>query len=102
VFGHLEDQLSCCLIRLNHVLALRFQTQKPEMSAPVTWTRKTAGELLSLLPLPAPASIYFQRAPSKKVGLVVLGATRGLIATDSCLQPFVPIQAISYLEISPS
>jgi hypothetical protein len=34
--------------------------------------------------------------------LVVLGVVRGLVATDSYLLPFIPLQAISYLEISPS
>ena len=102
VFGLLEDNLTWSLVRLNQVLALRFQTQAPEISPLVTWTRKTAGELLASLPLPAEANLWFQPEPDKKVGLVVLGATRGLIATNSHLLPFVPLQAISCLEICPS
>ena len=102
VFGLLEDNFTWSLIRLNHVLALRFQTQDPEVSLRVSWTRKTAGELLTSLDLPAPATLWLQREPQKKVGLVVLGATRGLVATDSHLLPFVPLQAISCLEISSS
>jgi len=102
VFGLLEDNLTWSLVRLNHVLALRFQTQAPEISPVVTWTRKTAGELLASLALPAEANLWFQKEPSKKVGLVVLGATRGLVATNGHLLPFVPLQAISCLEISPS
>jgi hypothetical protein len=102
VFGLLEDNLTWNLVRLNQVLALRFQTQAPEISPLVTWTRKTAGELLASIPLPAEANIWFQTEPSKKVGLFVLGATRGLVATNSHVVPFVPLQAISYLQISPS
>ena len=102
VFGLLEDNFTWSLIRLNQVVALRFQTQDPEVSLGVSWTRKTAGELLALLALPAPATLWFQREPKKKVGLVLLGATRGLVATDSHLLPFVPLQAISCLEISSS
>lgn len=101
VFGLLEDQKTWSLVRLNHVLALRFQIQNPEASPAVTWTRKTAGELLTSLDLPAPATLWFQKEPSQKIGLVVLGTTRGLVATNSQLMPFVPLQAISYLEISP-
>ena len=102
VFGLLEDNLTWILVRLNHVLALRFQTQAPEFSSVVTWTRKTAVELLASLVLPAEANLWFQKEPGKKVGLVVLGATRGLIATNSHLLPFVPLQSINYLQISPS
>jgi hypothetical protein len=102
VFGLLEDKLSWSLIRLNQVMALRFQTHTSDSSAAITWTRKTAAELIGLLDLPAPATICFQNAPSKKVRLVVLGATRGLVATDSYQLPLVPLQAISYLEITQS
>ncbi len=101
-FGLLEDKLSWSLIRLSQVLALRFQTQTEDSSAAITWTRKAAGELIGLLALPAPATICFQNAPSKKVRLVVLGATRGLVATDAYQLPLVPLQAISYLEITQS
>ncbi|CAB4567785.1 MAG: hypothetical protein F2552_04320 [Actinobacteria bacterium] len=102
VFGLLEDKLSWSLIRLNQVMALRFQTHTPDCSAEITWTRKAAGELLGLIPLPAPATICFQNDPRKKVSLVVLGATRGLVATNSYQLPMIPLQVISYLEISPS
>jgi hypothetical protein len=102
VFGLLEDNLTWSLIRLDHVLSLSFQTRAPESSPVVSWTRKTAGELLASLDLPAQANLWLQREPQKKVGLVVLGATRGLVATDSHLLPFVPLQAISCLEISSS
>ena len=102
VFGLLEDKLSWSLIRLNQVMSLRFQTHTPDYSAEITWTRKAAGELLGLIPLPAPATICFQNDPRKKVCLVVLGVTKGLVATDSYQLPMIPLQAISYLEISPS
>lgn len=102
VFGLLEDNLTWSLVRLNDVLALRFQTQAPEISPVVSWTRKTASELLASVALPAPANLWCQKEPRKKVGLVVLGATRGLVATNSHVLPFVPLQAISHLEISPS
>jgi hypothetical protein len=100
VFGLLEDKMSWSLIRLNQVLALRFQTHTSDCSAAITWTRKAAGELLALLFLPAQATVCFQNDPRKKVSLVVLGATRGLVATDSHHRPLIPLQAISYLEIS--
>ena len=102
VFGLLEDKMSWSLIRLNQVMALRFQTHTTDCSAAVSWTRKAAGELLALLSLPAPATICFQNDPRKKVSLVVLGVTKGLVATDSYRMPMIPLQAISYLEISPS
>jgi hypothetical protein len=102
VFGLLEDKMSWSLIRLNQVMAVRFQTHPPDSSAAITWTRKAAGELLASLFLPAPATICFQNDPRKKVSLVVLGATRGLVATDSYRLPLIPLQALSYLEISPS
>ena len=102
VFGLLEDKLTWSLVRLNHVLALRFQIQAPEISPVVTWTRKTAGELLASFALPAEANLWFQTEPRKKVGLVVVGVTRGLVATNSHVLPFVPLQSISCLEISSS
>ena len=102
VFGLLEDKLTWSLIRLNQVLALRFQNQTHEPSAPVNFSRKSAGELFGLVPLPAPATLHLQNEHRKKVSLVVLGITRGLVATDSYLLPFIPLQAISYLEISPA
>ena len=102
VFGLLEDKMSWSLIRLNQVIALRFQTHPPDSSAAITWTRKAAGELIASLSLPAPATICFENDPRKKVSLVVLGSTRGLVATDSYQLPLIPLQALSYLEISPS
>jgi hypothetical protein len=102
VFGLLEDKRTWTLIRLNQVLALRFQTQTPDSSAAASWTRKAAGELIALLSLPAEATICFQNNARKKVSLIVLGATRGLVATDCYQLPLIPLQAISYLEISPS
>ena len=102
VFGLLEDKMSWSLIRLNQVMALRFQTHTSDSSAAIGWTRKAAGELLALLSLPAPATICFQNDPQKKVSLVVLGVTKGLVATDSYQLPLIPLQAISYLEICPS
>ena len=102
VFGLLEDKMSWCLIRLNQVMSLRFQTHTPDCSAEITWTRKAAGELIGLIPLPAPATICFQNDSRKKVSLVVLGVTKGLVATDIYQLPLIPLQAISYLEISPS
>ena len=102
VFGLLEDKMSWSLIRLNQVMSLRFQTCNSESSAEITWTRKAAGELLGLIPFPAPATLCFQNDPRKKISLVVLGATRGLVATDSYRLPLIPLQAISYLEISPN
>jgi hypothetical protein len=100
VFGLAEDQLSWCLIRLSSVIALRFQDQSTPFASSVAWTRKAAGELISLLDLPAPATIGFREQPLKKVDVVLVGATRSIIATDSPLMPFVPLQAISYLQIS--
>ena len=99
-FGLLEDKSTWNLIQLSHVLALEFQRQDPEASHAVIWTRKSATELLALLPLPAPATLWFQKEPHKKVGLVVLGATRGLVATDNPLLALVPLHAISSIEIS--
>ena len=102
VFGLLEDKKSWSLIRLNQVMSLRFQTRNSESSAEITWTRKAAGELLGLIPFPAPATLCFQNDPRKKISLVVLGVTKGLVATDSYRLPLIPLQAISYLEISPN
>jgi hypothetical protein len=100
VFGLLEDRRSWCLIRLSRVLSIRFQTQNTYPASSVSWTRKAAGELIASLALPARATIGFCEQPKRKVDLVVLGATRSLVATDSYLMPFIPLQAISYLEIS--
>lgn len=99
VLGLLEDSSSWCLIRLNNILCFRFQTQELVFSPPISWTRKAAGELIASLQLPAQARIHFQES-REIVDAALLGATRGLIATDSQFYPFVPIQAISYIEIS--
>lgn len=100
VFGLAEDQQSWCLVRLSSALALRFQTNPTQPSPQVTWTRKAPGELISSLSLPAKASLAFREQVNKKVDLVVLGASRSLLATDSYQIPIIPIQAISRLEIS--
>ena len=100
VFGLAEDRLSWCLFRLSGVLALRFQAQFTDPAPAVTWTHKAAGELISSLSLPAPATIGFQKPPIKNVDLVLLGATKSLLATDNYRMPFIPLQTISYLEIS--
>jgi len=100
VFGLAEDQLSWCLIRLSSAIALRFQDQSTHFASSIDWTQKAAGELISSLGLPAPATIGFREQPLKKVDVVLVGATRSIIATDSPLMPFVPLQAISYLQIS--
>jgi hypothetical protein len=100
VFGLAEDQQSWCLVRLGSVSALRFQSDLSQPSPQVTWTRKAPAELISSLTLPAIASISFREQPRKNVDVVLLGASRSLLATDSHQVPFIPIQAISRLEIS--
>lgn len=102
VFGLAEDQQSWCLLRLSSVLALRFQTDLAQPSPQVTWTRKAPGELISSLSLPALASMTFREQPKSKVDLVLLGVKRSLLETDSYQIPFIPIQAMSRLEISRS
>ena len=99
VFGLLEDSSSWCLIRLNNILGIRFQTQELVFSPPINWTRKAAGELITSRPLPAQARINFQKS-REIVDATLMGSARGLLATDSQFSPFVPIQAISYIEIS--
>lgn len=90
------------MIRLSQVSALEFQTQNLEPPCNVVWTRKSAGELLSLLPLPAQTTFHFLNGPDKRKTLVAVGASRGMIATTCNHMPFVPIQAISYLEVYPN
>ena len=102
IFGLLEDMQSWSLIRLSSVLALRLQCDPKHSGSAVAWTRKAAGELIGSLNLPAPAIIGFREQPRNKVELVLLGATKALLATDSYKLPYVPFQAISYLEISAS
>jgi hypothetical protein len=99
VFGLAEDQQSWSLVRLSSVSALRFQIDLAQLSNQVSWTRKAPGELISSLTLPATASISFREQPMKNVDVVLLGASRSLLATDSYQMPFIPIQAISRLEI---
>ena len=101
VFGLLEDKKSWSLIRLSSILALRLQSDPQNPSSSVSWTRKAAGELIGSLNLPAPAVVGFREQPRNKVELLVLGASKALLATDSDLMPHVPFQAIGYLEISP-
>jgi hypothetical protein len=102
VFGLLEDKQSWGLIRVSSVLALKLQSDSHYAGSAVTWTRKAAGELIGLLNLPAPAVIGFREQPRNSLELVLLGATKALVATDSYKFPYVPFQAISYLEISGS
>ena len=102
VFGLLEDRRSWCLIRLSSVLALTIQTQNKDPASSVNWTRRAAGELLTSVGLPARATVGFRESPQTKVDLIVLGANRSLIKTDSHLMPLIPLQAISYLEIAPN
>jgi hypothetical protein len=101
VFGLLEDKKSWSLIRLSSILALRLQSDPQNPSSSVSWTRKAAGELIGSLNLPAPAVVGFREQPRNKVELLVLGASKALLATDSYLMPYVPFQAIGHLEISP-
>ncbi len=100
VFGLLEDKKSWSLIRLSSILALRLQYDPQSPSSSVSWTRKAAGELIGSLNLPAPAVVGFREQPKNKVELLVLGASKALLATDSYLMPYLPFQAIGYLEIS--
>lgn len=100
VFGLLEDQQTWSLIRLSSILALRFQSDSQGSSSSVSWTRKAAGELVGLLSLPAPTKVGFREQPRNKAEFLLLGASRSLLVTDSYLMPYVPFQAISYLEIS--
>jgi hypothetical protein len=102
VFGMLEDRRSWCIIRLSGVRAIRFQIQNLDPGSSVSWTRKAAGELIASLDLPTRATVSFREQPKDKVDINLLGATRSLLATDCYLMPFIPIQAISYLEISPN
>jgi hypothetical protein len=101
VFGLLEDKQSWCFIRLSSVLGINFQTTEPTSSL-VSWTRKSAGELITSLNLPAAANICFREHPGGKVGLTVLGVTKGLVVTDHYLLQCVPFPAISYLELCPA
>jgi hypothetical protein len=100
IFGLLEDRQSWSLIRLSSVLALRLQCDPKHSGSVVAWTRKAAGELIGSMNLPAPAIIGFREQRRNKVELVLLGATKALLATESYKLPYVPFQAISYLEIS--
>lgn len=100
VFGCLEDYLSWCLIRSSFIRSFSFSTSQSLPSSQVSWTRKTAGELLASLDLPASAYLQFREKPETTEQLVVLGVTRGFIATDSYRDPYIPLAAISYLELA--
>lgn len=100
VYGLLEDNLSWCLIRLSSVTSLAFHKLQSSDTPGALWTRKSAGELLRAMEFPAEATIGFRQEPRSPLRLVVLGVTRGLIATDSYTHPYVPLAAISYLELN--
>ena len=100
VFGCLEDNLSWCLIRNSFVRSISFSINQSSSNPQVSWTRKTAGELLASLDLPASAYLQFREQPETTVQLVVSGVSRGFIATDSYRHPHIPLAAISYLELA--
>ena len=100
VFGCLEDNLSWCLIRNSFIRSFSFSNSQSLPSSQVSWTRKTAGELLASLDLPASAYLQFREKPETTEQLVVSGVTRGIIATDSYRNPHIPLAAISYLELA--
>jgi hypothetical protein len=99
VFGLLEDNLSWCLIRMSSIRSINFLQDQSRAQSPVHWTRKTAGEFLASLDLPACGILRYRDDPSLTQQLVVVAATKGLIATDSYQQPYIPLAAISYLEL---
>lgn len=99
VFGLLEDNLSWCLIRMSSIRSLTFLEHQSDSEFPVHWTRKSPGELLTKLELPASGTLQFHEPPRPSQQLVVLGVSRGFIATDSFRQQHIPLAAISYLEI---
>jgi hypothetical protein len=77
--------------------------EKPSGGEPqVRWSRKTAGELLSNLELPARGKLQFRDQPGLNEQVVVLGVSRGFIAIDGYQQQHIPLAAISYLEITGS
>jgi hypothetical protein len=99
VFGLLEDNLTWCLIRMSSISSLTFLEHQYESEFPVHSTRKSPGELLTKLELPASGTLQFHEPPRPSQQLVVLGVSRGFIATDSFRQQQIPLAAISYLEI---
>jgi hypothetical protein len=101
-FGLLEDNLSWCLIRLSSIRSLVFLEKPSGCETQVRWSRKTAGELLSNLELPASGKLQFRDQPGLNEQVVVLGVSRGFIAIDGYQQQHIPLTAISYLEITGS
>jgi hypothetical protein len=101
-FGLLEDNASWCLIRMSSIRSLIF-LENPSGSKPqVCWSRKTAGELLSSVELPASGKLQFREQPGLTQQIHVLGVSRGFIANDDLRQKQIPLAAISYLEIGGS
>lgn len=100
VFGLLEDNQSWCLFRLSAIWSFRFLAQENVSLPKVRWTRKTATELINCLNLPAPAVIEFPSDPDLSFQLMLLGTAKAMIATDSIQHPYIPLTAISYLEIA--
>ena len=100
IFGLLEDNSSWCLIRMSSVRSLVFLENPSESEPQVCWSRKTPGELLSSLELPASGKIQFRDQSSPMRQIDVLGVSRGFIVSDSHRKPHIPLAAISYLELS--
>ena len=101
-FGLLEDNSSWCLIRMSSIRSLVF-LEKPSGGEPqVRWSRKTAGELLANLELPASGKLQYRDQPGLTERVVVLSVSRGFIAIDGYRQQHIPLAAISYLEITGS
>ena len=101
-FGLLEDNSSWCLIRMSSIRSLVFLGNPSGSETQVRWSRKTAGELLSNLQLPANGKLQFRDQSGLTEQIVILGLSRGFIATDSHKQKHIPLAAISYLEITRS
>ncbi len=101
-FGLLEDNSSWCLIRMSSIRSLVF-LEKPSRGEPqVRWSRKTAGELLSNLELPASGKLQYRDQPGLTERVVVLSVSRGFIAIDGYQPQHRPLAAICYLEIAGS
>ena len=100
VFGLAEDDFSWCVIRLSSVTGIRFAIQELKPSTEISWTRLSAGECLTTLQLPAPGIIHLRDPSAKKLQVIILGSSRGLVATDSWRHEFVPMAAINSLEIT--
>jgi len=101
-FGLLEDNLSWCLIRMSSIRSLVFLEKPSGGEHQVRWSRKTAGELVSNLELPASGKLQFRDQPGLNEQVVILGVSKGLIAIDGYRQQHIPLAAISYLEIAGS